>query len=162
MTDIQLGYLADHPDFIPTLAQWLHNEWGYLYPGATLATRTERMKSLMNRERMPLAVTAFDASGPLGTASLVADDMESHPELTPWLASVFVGPEARRRGIGAMLVERIIEECRKLGFPRCYLWTGEEETFYAARGWTLAFREPFKDKLASVMFQDVCVPRAST
>ena len=34
---MQIGYLADHPDFIRTLAQWHHREWSYLRPGESIA-----------------------------------------------------------------------------------------------------------------------------
>jgi hypothetical protein len=33
---MQIGYLADHQEFIPTLARWHHEEWAYLRPGDSL------------------------------------------------------------------------------------------------------------------------------
>lgn len=31
--ETRIASLADHLDLVPTVAQWLHQEWGYLYPG---------------------------------------------------------------------------------------------------------------------------------
>jgi GNAT superfamily N-acetyltransferase len=42
----------------------------------------------------------------VGTATLLAQDVDTEqwPELSPWLAAVYVVPEYRHRGIGAALV----------------------------------------------------------
>jgi hypothetical protein len=32
-TLMQIDYLADHQEFIPTLAHWHHCKWAYLRPG---------------------------------------------------------------------------------------------------------------------------------
>jgi GNAT superfamily N-acetyltransferase len=83
----------------------------------------------------------------LGSASLVACDMDIRPALTPWLSGVCVAPEHRRRGVGAPLVERVMQEARALGKPRLYLlharfWRSvsqtwrcvAERTFYGEHG----------------------------
>ncbi len=150
-TDFRISFLADRQECLPVLAQWLHDEWDHMYPGATLATRTARLEGLLNRDRLPLAVVAHRDGGALGTASLIVCDMATHPELTPWLASVFVGTEFRRQGVGQALVARIMAECRRLGYPRCYLWTDKEEQFYQAMGWTREFCEQYKNQPVSVM-----------
>lgn len=34
-----IEYLADRPQHLPTLAEWLHAQWGSLTPGSALAER---------------------------------------------------------------------------------------------------------------------------
>ncbi|HIJ58077.1 MAG TPA: GNAT family N-acetyltransferase [Deltaproteobacteria bacterium] len=35
--------------------------------------------------------------------------MATKPELTPWLASVYVKPEARGKGVSSLLVKHIVK-----------------------------------------------------
>jgi GNAT superfamily N-acetyltransferase len=87
----------------------------------------------------------------LGSASLVAQDMEIHPELSPWLASVYVAPEFRRQGIGSALVERVVGEARALGVSRLHLYTPDKEGFYARLGWHTLERVDYRDHHVAVM-----------
>jgi predicted N-acetyltransferase YhbS len=76
--------------------------------------------------------------GILGSASLIVHDMDTRPDLSPWLASVFVAPEHREQGIGTALVRRVIEEAQTLSVPNLYLFTTpDKRDFYARLGWKL-------------------------
>jgi N-acetylglutamate synthase-like GNAT family acetyltransferase len=148
---MKIEYLADHTEVIPTLAQWQHTEWGHTRPGDTVETRTGRIESWCNRDRIPLAVVALDQNEVLGSASLIAYDMETRMELTPWLASVFVGERHRRKGIGAALVRRIMDEAGELGVPLLYLYTVHSEKFYASLGWTLLEHTSYREQKVAIM-----------
>jgi predicted N-acetyltransferase YhbS len=101
---IETSYLADRPECIAELAPWLHAEWGWFTPGSTLESRVAKLREHLNRDELPLAVVAHANEELLGTAALRAQDMDTRAELTPWLASVYVTPSARRQGVGAMLM----------------------------------------------------------
>ena len=146
-----IEYLADHPDVLPILAQWQHAEWGHTRPGDTAEKRAARMRAWSNRDRLPLTVVAMEGGEVLGSASLIAHDMETRMELTPWLAGVYVGEQYRRRGIGAQLVRRIMAEARQLKIPLLYLYTVHSEHFYAALGWTLQERTSYRDQKVVLM-----------
>ena len=105
-----IEYLADHPEFLPTLAEWQHGEWGYIRPGDTVEARLARLQASIGRDCIPLTVVAVANGQVLGSASLIRHDVDTRLELTPWLAGVFVAPEHRRQGIGAQLVRRIMAE----------------------------------------------------
>lgn len=140
LSRMTIEYLADHPETLLTLAQWQHAEWGHTRPGDTVEKRIARLRSFSNHDRIPLTVVALEAGELLGAASLIAHDMETRMELTPWLAGVFVGEAFRRRGIGAQLVRRIMIEAGRLKVPLLYLYTVHSERFYAALGWSLLER----------------------
>ena len=70
----------------------------------------------------------------VGSASLIAQDMDTRPELSPWLASVYVAAEHRRQGIGSALVRRVAQEAAALGVETLYLFTPDQEHFYARLG----------------------------
>ena len=148
---MNIEYLADYPDVLPILAEWQHREWGHLRAGDTFEKRKARLEDYSNRDRIPLTVVALEGSEVLGSASLVLHDMETRMELTPWLAGVFVGKQYRRRGIGAQLVRRIMEEAGKLDVPLLYLYTVHSEKFYAALGWTLLERTNYREQKVVIM-----------
>jgi len=143
--------LADHPEFLPTIAQWQHGEWGHLRPGDTVEDRRNRLETSCERDRIPLTVVAFNDGQPLGSASLIQHDMDTRLELSPWLASVFVAPEFRRQGIGARLVRRIMAEAGALNVPTLYLYTVHSEAFYASLGWTLPEHSAYREQTVAIM-----------
>jgi GNAT superfamily N-acetyltransferase len=71
---------------------------------------------------------------PVGTASLVANDLPSRPDLTPWLASVLVRPQFRGRGYSAPLV-RHVEGAAAASATVLWLYTWSAEQVYARLGW---------------------------
>jgi broad specificity phosphatase PhoE len=85
---MQIGYLADHQEFIPTLARWHHEEWAYLRPGDSLEARVKRLRAACGHREIPTVVIAFADSMLLGSAMLIAHDMNTRMEWSPWLAGV--------------------------------------------------------------------------
>jgi GNAT superfamily N-acetyltransferase len=65
----------------------------------------------------------------------VASDLVSRPDLTPWLASVFVDPPYRGRGYAARLVRRVEEAARAANTGILWLYTEDAEGLYAKLGW---------------------------
>lgn len=155
---MQIGYLADHPDFIPTLAHWHYREWAYLRPDESLESRTTRLRNSCGHRAIPTVIIAFTGETLLGSAALIAHDMETRMNLSPWLAGVFVSPEQRRRGIGSALVQRVIEEATGLGVQRLYLYSPSAQKFYARLGWLLVERTSYRGVDVAVMSLDVRPP----
>ena len=71
-----------------------------------------------------------------GSASLLREDLDGWEHLSPWVASVYVLPEHRRKGIGRLLVAHAVEEARLLGVQTVYLFTAGQEAYYARLGWS--------------------------
>ncbi|MDR0362370.1 MAG: GNAT family N-acetyltransferase [Planctomycetota bacterium] len=141
MDALEIDYLADRPEFLRDLAAWLHGEWRHLYPGATMETRTRNLRIQMRRDAIPFTIVAHENGKPVGTAALIDCDLETRPHLKPWLASVFVPPEHRRRGIAARLVTRVTDIVRTLEYDECFLWTDKEAAYYANMGRERQFEE---------------------
>jgi GNAT superfamily N-acetyltransferase len=150
-----IDYLADHPNAIPTLARWHHEQWKHLSPGDTVAQRIVRLQAHLVKGQIPTTFVALPLletqpggtapEGILGSASLIVYDMDTRPDLTPWLASVFVAPKHRGRGIGTALVRRVIEEAEVLSVPNLYLFTTPDKRgFYARLGWELIERTRYR------------------
>lgn len=132
---MQIDFLANHPHFIPTLAAWHQGMWGHLDATVTLADRLARLTSHTGCPAIPTTVVAFAAGDPMGSASIVVNDLRTHPHLTPFLASVYVAEPFRRRGIAAALVQRIMQEAWEMGVERLYLITPDQQALYGRLGW---------------------------
>jgi GNAT superfamily N-acetyltransferase len=152
---MQIDYLADHQEFIPTLARWHYDEWRHLRPGDSIEGRIQRLHSACNRGQIPTVVVAFHGSALLGSAKLVANDMELRPDLSPWLAGVFVSAEHRRRGTGAALIRRVIGEAQLLHVKRLYLYTPDAERLYSKLGWSVCERTKHHDVDVTLMSYDL-------
>lgn len=131
----EIKHLADCPETIPQIAGWLYQEWGRFNPGASVERGIQRLEQRLDRDHVPLTLVAHADGQPVGTVSLVDCDMDTRPDLSPWLASLYVLPEHRRRGVGKALVEALVREARRLGIGSLYLFTYGEEAFYARLGW---------------------------
>lgn len=151
----ELQYLADRPEHIPTLAGWHFAQWGELNPANDIATRIARLQTHLQRRTIPTSFIASDEEELLGSASLVAHDLDIRPQLTPWLASVYVAPFARQQGIGRMLVERVMREARDIGVGQLFLFTLDREPFYAKLGWQLVERAVYREREIAIMRYEV-------
>jgi len=143
----QIEQLSQRPDLLPTVARWIYSEWWTEIDAATVDTLTDLLRANLTANQIPLTLVASVDRYPVGTATLVAHDAgtDEWPELSPWLAAVYVMPEYRRRGIGASLVRAIVESATSLDVGALYLWTVGREQFYAGLGWQVMHRR--KDKV---------------
>jgi GNAT superfamily N-acetyltransferase len=73
-----------------------------------------------------------------GICLLVMQEFEPLHDVSPWLASLYVAPEYRKRGVAQKLVAAIEDQARKHGVARLHLYTGDAEEFYLKCGWNLA------------------------
>ena len=105
----------------------------------------------MNVDRLPVAFVALDvADAIVGTASLVFDDLEGDPR-NPWLASVFVPPQQRGKGIASALVSAVEDTARRFGYSRLYLFTTSASSLYAGLGWRALEQRAYRGEHIQVM-----------
>jgi GNAT superfamily N-acetyltransferase len=90
------------------------NEAGSLW--STSAIKIQRPVSLVTRASAGDSRRKVWRPAPnaVGMVSLKFHDMDTRPDLDPWLGGLFVLPEWRNRGVGAMLMHRVMEEARRL------------------------------------------------
>lgn len=146
--------LKDKPEHLLPLAQWHHAEWSYLNPLRSFDQRVQEMQEDLEGKIIPTTFVAEEEGELLGSACILADDMSSHPELTPWLASVYVNEIHRGKGIGSTLVKRVMQHAQENGVKRLYLYTPDQEQLYARLGWQLYSREPYNGTPVTIMSID--------
>lgn len=133
---MRIEYLADHVSHLPRLAEWHFAAFGYLNPANTVQRYVERLTAALQKSDLPTTFIALDDDLLLGSASLVRQTI-THPQLSPWLSSVYVAPQHRGRGIASALVGRVERAAAGMGSERIYLFTPHSEKLYAGLGWVL-------------------------
>jgi GNAT superfamily N-acetyltransferase len=132
--------LRQRPEFFDPVADRIWRAW-WEPNGHPLVYIRGRLEENMQDTPIPLALVAHHSGTFLGTASLIASDLDERPELTPWVAAVWVEERARGQGIGAALVDAAAHASFTLGFSRTYLCARARMThFYERLGWTLIER----------------------
>ena len=141
------------PEFFDIVAMRIWQAW-WEADGTPLDYISGRLRDNMNAEPIPLALVAHDGDTFLGTASVIASDLAERPQLTPWVAAVWVEEQARRHGVGAALVDRAAQDCFALGVGRAWLCARPRMSgFYEGLGWTISERKVGPHQM-SVFFRD--------
>ena len=153
--DITYDYLADHPAWGDVLARWHHAEWGALMPYWSEADARAEFAAHTQRHAVPTTLVALRDGALVGSVSLVARDFEEWAHLTPWLASLYVVPEARGVGVGRELVRRLVAEATFQRVPRLHVIASESEHFYARMGWRLLERVRLRGHDTALMYLDM-------
>lgn len=143
--------LKQEPEHIQMLAKWHHDEWSYLNPEGSIQKRIEKMQSYLNDELVPSTFIAKQQGRLMGSAAIVEHDMDTRLELSPWLASVFVAPEYRCKGIGSKLVLQVMSRARDAGVSKLYLFTPDMERLYKKLGWSTIDQEIYRGHEVTVM-----------
>ena len=132
----KIAAVSDRPELAPVVAAWLVDAL-FGHPGGLTV---EEMTALILSPPVGPEETfvLFDQGVPVGTASLAHKDLEARPDLTPWLAGVFVQPAFRGRGYATALVRRVEASAVAASVPVLWLYTWTAEPLYARLGWRRA------------------------
>ncbi len=145
--------LRDRPDFQPVLADRIWRAW-WQARNTPLAMVRGRVAENMGPGPIPSAFVAHDGDRFLGTASAIVADMKERRQYAPWVAAVWVEPEARGAGLGAALVRHAAEAIFRAGFRRAYLSAApDRRSFYEGLGWTM-LEEAIGNERLTVFIRD--------
>ena len=130
--------LCEIPLLAPVLAAAHAREWGHLYAQWDKEVALADFQSETAKSAIPTTWVIHDrADTPMGSISLVMDDLPGHPGLNPWLASLYVFPEFRGRGLGKLLVRQALGFVRQQKYPRVYLFTEDQVPFFSNFGFAI-------------------------
>ncbi|HWA81573.1 MAG TPA: GNAT family N-acetyltransferase [Acetobacteraceae bacterium] len=144
--------LADRPDLLPTIVQWLRDHHAPQAPLAPYAAQIASRVSLLGPEQCLILLAG---SVPAGTASLTAQGLKSRSELTPWLTNVFVASSFRGRGYARRLVMAVEAAARRAAIPTLWLYTRSAEPLYGALGWRWAGADTHDGAPVTLMRRDL-------
>ncbi len=134
---MQIENIKHHLDAIDTLSQAQFELWGPLTGRNTLKEYRELLHFAAESKSLPTTLVAVENATVLGSVNVLENDLPLRPDIAPWLAQLFVFPNFRCRGAGALLISGAIAKARKLNRPVLYLYTsGTLPNYYEKLGWS--------------------------
>lgn len=144
--------VSHRPDLAPLVARWLVK--AFEHPDGR--TVPEITAVLLGPPNGPEETFVLLADGrPVATASLAHDDLASCPDLTPWLAGVFVKPAFRGRGYASALVRRVEAFALAASVRTLWLYTSTAEPLYVRLGWKRISLEMDRGEQVALMSRDL-------
>ena len=130
--------------------------------GYSLQDSIEQLRAVARGDRPREAgVIAFAGNDPAGICLMVEEELEPLHDVSPWLASLFVAPEFRRRGIARLLITAIEHHARMRGVETLYLYTVDAEALYLKCGWQVLDRVIEHGKPLALLMKNLHDPPAS-
>lgn len=134
------------------LARWHLAEWQALYPEDTVDSFAADLARCRGDGTLPLTwVLQHSADALAGSVSLLENDLDSEPRLTPWIANLWVHPDARRHGLGSRLLQHACDAGRRRGDSPLYLYTADQVPFYRSRGWEVVREDRLSGQAITIM-----------
>ena len=130
---MQITHLYEKSEFRPLVSQWIYHEFWQDKAGYSPEYFAALLKNAKSPNRIPLSRLALIDGLPVGTVNLIDNDDEERTHLKPWLAALYVIPEARAQGVGSALVSVCINDAKRLGFHELFLGT-DNPHFYQKLG----------------------------
>ena len=132
-----IASLADHLGQLPALARLHHAEWSRVSRFKTVDEHANKLKSRIGQSPIPATYVLLLNQTVAGSVSLLShDDIDNvRPDLSPWLASLYVEPGHRGRGFGSALVKYCIRRAGHFGYTALYLYTDTHSQYYTRFGW---------------------------
>lgn len=130
---LRIDHLYRHPQLTETVARLIHDEFWADRDGYTVADLVAHLRNTGDPQRIPLSLIALVDGEFAGTVNLIDNDDRNRAHLHPWLAAMVVVPQRRGQGIGTRLVQALLAEAARLGFPAVYFGT-DGPGFYSRLG----------------------------
>lgn len=122
------------------LAKAHAREWGHLYANWNGSVALSDFQAERKDVDIPTTwVVHHPTHGPMGSVSLVKDDLPGYSNLNPWLASLFVFPQFRGRRFGSILIREALDFLRLRNYPEAFLFTENRASYFSK--FNFAFHE---------------------
>ncbi|WP_448942601.1 GNAT family N-acetyltransferase [Klebsiella michiganensis] len=120
------------PQHASCVTEWLWRAFGAdALPRAFFASIVEHSQT---PGALPITFVAVEGERLLGTVGLWRCDLISRQDLYPWMAALYVVPEARGQGLAGKLQQHVIGYARAQGYTELFLYSACRD-FYERFGW---------------------------
>jgi GNAT superfamily N-acetyltransferase len=145
--------VSQHPDLARCVAEWRVRAFFDEPGGYTVDAMTALILAPPGGPNETFVL--FDGAQAVGTAGLMREDLESRPDLTPWLGGVYVEPAFRGRGHAAALVRRVEDCARAASVAVLWLYTLQADGLYRRLGWQHAGLERENGQVVTLMRREL-------
>lgn len=154
--DIQIEFLKNCSYTIPTLVEWVYDEWQAYDSSLTKEKLITGFHKRLNDDRIPFTLVALRKEIPLGTISLKEQDEPEFAAISqgnPWLGSFQVTQEERNKGLGQKLLQAAKTFAKDLGYKNIFLYTSNPANldWYRRRGACFIETRPFRNHIITIM-----------
>jgi predicted N-acetyltransferase YhbS len=153
MAEIRTFIIEPGTPEVAICARWRAAAFSVL--DASFEQEWKSLELFVSDQSRGVALMAKIDAEPVGTCLLAESEIQPNHDVSPWLAGLFVAPEHRRMGAGAVLVRAIEAQARQREFSRLYLYTTAAAGFYARLGWSLLERTNWQGFDAAFMVRDL-------
>lgn len=135
-----IDYLCNHSGHISTVTNWIYSEFVVKAKGTFSLDNLVEYFENTKLKSFPITLIAVIDGECVGTVSIFQNDLKTQSELTPWLASLYVNPYFRGRGIAKTLINKVQQIVKDLGFKELYLRTEHASEYYRRLGWEFVYK----------------------
>ena len=131
---IMIGFLADYPDTIPTLAKWFRAQWPAYYADMSQAELEQDFLEDVSRNSLPSRLVAFESNELVGTI-ILREQPRFPPEFQPELGGLYVVESHRGRGVATALVRAGMKLALDQGYKAVFATTVAAAGILEHLGW---------------------------
>ena len=143
--NISLHPVSEFPELAKIPLQWSIDLWGEgkpefsvedwltFYNKASQGNYDSWDPSGTDQELIYLAIKEKEVVGAIALCDF--DDLEEFRHLKPWIAAFIVDPNLRGSGVGSEILELMEKQVLSFGIKSIYLWSENQDSFYANRGY---------------------------
>lgn len=142
-----IDYLVNHPTYVTQVAEWCCREWPWYYENGDMVAA---QKYHLNTDLIPCALVALEGDKLAGTISIIEEDMDVRPNLSPWLGCLFVAPSFRGQGVASALIDEGASVAKRLGLKKMFAWTESLDRLLARKGWDFRETVDYEGRIASI------------
>ncbi len=143
---IEIAFLADYPETIPTLCRWFQAQWPVYFAERSAEDIAQDFQAEAKRDGLPVRLVAFIDGELAGTLTLREQAISALKEGNPGLGGLFVAEQHRGRGVGTELVRAGMNLAWEQGYDRVYAATVEARGILERLGWKLVKAISFGDE----------------
>lgn len=153
---MHLDLLKNHPETIPTLAQWVYEEWKSYDASLTLQKLIDSFSERLKSDQIPIAFVVLKKGHPIGCIGLKeqsSPEFSDFPKDSIWMGSLQVVLEERNQGIGQELLKFSKTIAKGFGYKRLYFYTSNYANveWYVKRGAYVMETRPFRGHTITIM-----------
>lgn len=127
--------LEDSNNYIfDKICEWNYNWWGIRNNNTYEEVKCYLEHSLC-KDRIPQTYVALVDNQPVGMYQIsMSDDLETRPDIYPWLVNVYVDENFRGKGICREMMNTVSKNAKKLNLTELFLYT-KYSGLYEKFGW---------------------------